>query len=356
MEITEGVFGDHVVAVDVHTADGFGDPGGVAAEQLVVFRGPGELHQTQLHDEVVDEFLRLLFGEDAPIQIPLDIDVQEGGGAAQAHGGAVLFLDGGQVAEVQPLHRFLGVLSRLRNIKAVDLAQFFQIVEGVDLVGELFPQADVFAGHPHQGGVFLVLLVGNQPVHAVQGHPAVVADDPAPAVGVGQAGDDGALPSQAHFRSVDIEHALVVGFAVFGEDFHHFRIHVIAVGFAGVHGHADAAEGLQGTLEGLVRLEPHNLFQILVQITRAMAGDGGDDLGVHIQHTAGFPFLFGQLHDLIPQSFGSFGGRGEEGLIPVIGGDIFQDEVPDINGVIPFAGYEPFPLGAELVLHWHSLL
>ena len=44
------------------------------------------------------------------LEVALEIDIQEGGGAAQAHGGAVLLLDGGKIAEVQPLNGLLRVL------------------------------------------------------------------------------------------------------------------------------------------------------------------------------------------------------------------------------------------------------
>ena len=111
--------------VDAHAADGLGHPGGVAGEQLVVLRGAGEFHQAQLHDEVIHEFLDLLLGVAALGQVPLRIDIDKGRGPSQGHGGAVLLLDRGQVAEVGPLDRFLYVCGRLGNVKAIDLAQLF---------------------------------------------------------------------------------------------------------------------------------------------------------------------------------------------------------------------------------------
>ena len=103
MQVAEAHFGDQRPAVDAHAADGLGNPGGVAAEQGVVLGGTGELDQTQLHDEVVHHLLNLALGEGAVCQVALGVDVQEGAGAAQAHGGAVLLLHRGQIAEVQPL-------------------------------------------------------------------------------------------------------------------------------------------------------------------------------------------------------------------------------------------------------------
>ena len=59
----EAGLGDQRAAVVAHAADRLGDPRRVAGEQLVVFRRPEEPHDAELDDEVVDDLLRLLFGQ-----------------------------------------------------------------------------------------------------------------------------------------------------------------------------------------------------------------------------------------------------------------------------------------------------
>ena len=59
--------------------------------------------------KVVHDLLRLGLGQDAGLEVALKVDVEEGRGAAEAHRRAVLLLDAGEVAEVQPLHGFPGV-------------------------------------------------------------------------------------------------------------------------------------------------------------------------------------------------------------------------------------------------------
>ena len=96
-------------------------------------------------------------------------------------------------------------------------------------------------------GDFVGLLLLDQPVDAVQCHPAVVADDASPAVGVGQAGDKPHVAGGLDFRGVGGEHAVVVGLVVFklllnlGGD-------LVAIGFAGRAHHAHAAKGVAGPL------------------------------------------------------------------------------------------------------------
>ena len=167
---------------------------------------------------------------------------------AQAHGRAVLLLDGGQVPEVQPLHRLLGVFRRAGDVEAVHPRHHLHVLQGLDLVVELLRRPDGGgAHHAVPQGDFVRLLLLNQAVDAVQGHPAVVADDATPTVGVGQAGDEPAVPGRLDLRGVGGEHPVVVGLVVFellldlGGD-------LIPVGLAGGAYHAHAAEGVAGPL------------------------------------------------------------------------------------------------------------
>ena len=57
MQETEGVLRYKRSAIQAHTADGFGYPSRVAAEQFVVIRRAQEFNDPQFHDEMVDEFL-----------------------------------------------------------------------------------------------------------------------------------------------------------------------------------------------------------------------------------------------------------------------------------------------------------
>ena len=191
MEVAEGSPCHQRASIDAHASDGLCYPGRIPGEEGIILRCAGEFDKAQLHDEVVDILLCLLLCDKASVQISLDIDVQKGGSTAKTHSGAILLLDSCQIAEVEPLDGLLCVLCRLADVKSVDVSQFFQLAQGPDLLGQLFPQADVVAGHADQGGGELLLFVLNEPVCSIQGYPAVVADDAASAVGVRKTGDDG---------------------------------------------------------------------------------------------------------------------------------------------------------------------
>ena len=75
-----------------------------------------------------------------------------------------------------------------------------------------------------------------------------------------------------------------------------------------------------------------------------MAGDGGHNAGVHIQHAAfGTFFLLQQLQGS-PKLVRRFGGAGEETFIAVIGRVVALDEIADVHFFLPQGAEEAVPL------------
>ena len=96
----------------------------------------------QLDYEVIDNLLHLLFAQCACREVPLEVDVEERGGAPERHRRAVLFLDASEIAEIEPLDRFAGVGCRAGDVEAVALCHLLQLPEGADLLCQLFAIAD----------------------------------------------------------------------------------------------------------------------------------------------------------------------------------------------------------------------
>ena len=207
----------------------------------------------------------------------------------------------------------------------------------------------------HHGAVAavvqIVLLCLDQIVDAVEGYPAVVADNPAPAVGVGQAGDDVAMAGLLHLGGVGVKDGLIVGAGVLGEDFVQFLAGLVAVGRAGLFRHLDAAVGHEGPLEGLVGLEADDLLQILqalVDIAGAIGGQAADHLGLHVQHAALGAFCFLQFLQSAPELVGGFGRPDKERFVSVIRSVVFLNKIPDVDFFFPDAALKAFPLGIFL--------
>ena len=298
----------------------------------------------QLHHKVVHQLLGALLGEDAGGQVPLEVDVQEGAHPAQAHGRAVLLLDGAEVAKVQPLHRLAGIGGGAADVEAVQFGHACQLVQKVNLPPHFLDEADDFVGHGLgvQLGHVLALFF-HQFVHAVKGHPAVVADDTAPAVGVGQAGDEAAVAGGAGLGAVDPEHAVVVGGAV-AELFLDFVREFIPVGLAGAAGHADPAEGVDAPLQRLVGLQAHDELVLFVQIPGGEGQKAHHRFGVHLQNAALFPLGGHQSLQLFHQPLGAAGGTGEKLVVTCIRFVVFFDKIPNVDFLLPRAGHEILPL------------
>ena len=92
-------------------------------------------------------------------------------------------------------------------------------------------------------------LVLDQLVHAVKGHAAVVADNAAAAVGIGETGDDVGGTRGANARSVNIEDRIIVGLAVLREDVLDPLLRLQARLADGRLHHTPAAVGHHGALE-----------------------------------------------------------------------------------------------------------
>jgi len=116
------VLGHQCAPIDAHAAQRLGNPGGIAAKKLIVLLRAGETHQTKFEHELVDELLRGRLGKDALGKVALDVNVEEGGDAADGHGGAVLLFDGGEVGEIRPLHGLGGICCGAGQVKTVGAA------------------------------------------------------------------------------------------------------------------------------------------------------------------------------------------------------------------------------------------
>ena len=138
------------------------------------------------------------------------------------------------------------------------------------------------------------------------------------------------------------EHPVVVGGAVL-EFIFHLLGELIAVSLTGFPGHAKAAEGVDPPLEGPVGLKAHNDLFLLVQVAGLVGGEGGDGLGVHIQHPAELLLQPEQALQFVHQAFCPICGRGEEAFIPQIGGVVLLDKIPQVDLLLPVPAFESLP-------------
>ena len=352
--------GHHVASVHAQARHLEGCPYRVAGEELVVGGDAGELDHAELQDHVVDELLGLGLGELASLEVALDVDVQEGRDAAYGHGGAVLGLDGSKIAKVEPLHGLVSVLGGRGDVKAVNLGHLLHALQGADLIGDLLPQADDVIGHGAVAAVEkILLLLGDQEVDAVEGHPAVVAHDAAASVGIRKPRHDVGVAGGAHLGGICIEDGLVVRLMVLAEDLVVLVVDVVAVVLGCLLRHLDAAIGHEGALEGLVGLQADHLLKLLhrlVDVPRAVGREARHDLGLAIENTVMLALLGLELLQATPELVSRLGGAGEEALVALVLGVVVLDEVAHVDIIHPVAAGKAVPCLLHLIPPWYKVL
>ena len=220
-------------------------------------------------------------------------------------------LDGGEIAEVQPLHGFAGVLCWLRNIVAVNLGHRLHAFESLDLFGEFFAFTDnVFAHIRKVGQRFVCFFLGDEVIDTVKGYTAVVADDTPTAVCIRKTRDNMGLASHAHGRRVCVKYALVVRLVKFREDAVQFFVRRVTVVLARFFGHFDTAKRHECALERLIGLETYNLFEILCAFGDVAGGvtrECGDNVCIHVEDATLCNFSLLEVLQLCPKFVCSLG-------------------------------------------------
>ncbi len=77
MQIAEAVFGHQRAPVQPHPADHFRRPDRIAGEKRVELRRAQEAHHADLHNEVVDQLLRLDFIQPPGLHVALNVYIEE---------------------------------------------------------------------------------------------------------------------------------------------------------------------------------------------------------------------------------------------------------------------------------------
>ena len=224
----------------------------------------------------------------------------------------------------------------------------------------LFAEAcPVLAERLIRNRIFRGLLLGDQEVRAVEREATVVANNAAATVGIGKTGDDVRATCCADARGVDVEHAIVVGLAVPGEDLLDLRIRFLT-GFLdrGLH-HAPATEGHHRALEGNVGLKADDDVVIFADVASGEGVDVGGGLRIHVVDAAAALLREVLLLEGVPHAKSLVGRTREELGIALVRGVVELDELANVDVLVPVAGLktaprvELFALGSG-VLFFHS--
>src|SRR5690554_4195295 len=188
LQEAEGGLGYLVATVGQTTTDGFGNPGGVAGKYFVVGIHAQMAHHTQLHHKLVDQLLGIVLVDKSQLQIVLHINIQKGRYIAQRHGGTILFLDGSEVRQVNPLYSFLRALGGARQVQAINGSQLPQLSQCLNLFGHFLAETNALVGHGTNQAQHIQLLGFDQAIGTIEGHASVIANDATTGIIIGQSG------------------------------------------------------------------------------------------------------------------------------------------------------------------------
>ena len=223
---------------------------------------------------MVDQLLRLFLGEEAACEITLNVDVEEGRDASDAHRCAVLRLDRREVAEIEPLHCLTCILRRLRDVEAVARRHLLHALQRTNLLRDLLALTDHIVAHDAVTIVQEILLLErDEVIDAVERDAAVVAHDAPAPIGVGQSRDDVAAACRADLVRIRVKNCLIVRLMVLCKDLVKLRADLVAVVLKSLLRHADAAVRHKCLLQRFVCLEADHLFKVFmcgIDIARAV--------------------------------------------------------------------------------------
>ena len=106
-----------------------------------------------------------------------------------------------------------------------------------------------------------------------------------------------------HLIGIGIEHTIVVGLAIFCEDLMKLFRRLIAVGGTCLFSHVDTAIRHESSLQRLIGLQAYDLLQVLhalVNITGSIGCHTGNNIRLHVEHTALGALLFLQFLQTAP--------------------------------------------------------
>ena len=175
----------------------------------------------------------------------------------------------------------------------------------------------------------LLLLALDEPRHAVERDAAVVADDSAATVGVGQAGEDVRAAAAPHVGRIGVEDAVVVRLAILREGLDDVRVGLVAVRLQRGGDHPEAAVGHDRALERRVGLQPDDDFVLAVDVARRMGGDGAWNLG-DVEHALA-ALLDEQVRSFFQIACVRFVAGARNVVVAVVGRVVLLDEVPNVD-------------------------
>ncbi len=298
---------------------------------------------------MVNKLLCLFLCKSSVLKVSLNIDIKECGDTSNTHCSSVLSFDRCKISKVQPLECFLCILSRLGNIKAIDLSHFFHLLQSTDLICNLLTKLEVITSHTLTVACCEVFLFTcDQIINSVKSNSSVITYDTSTSVSIRKSCKDLVVTCSLHLRCVDIEYTLVVCFElIVVENIFDLVAYMVSVSLTCLLCHFNSAVWHESTFQRFVCLKTYNLLQVfefLIDISRTVCCNSCYYLCLHIKNAAFSTLFFLKLLKLAPEFICCLCWCFQEGSISIIWCIVHTDEITNIDLLFPTITLKTIPL------------
>ena len=154
------------------------------------------------------------------------------------------------------------------------------------------------------------------------------------------------VANELHLRSVSIENAIVVSLYIMSKDVMKLRCWLVAISGASLLSHLDTTIRHESALKWLVGLQTYDslkIFEIVIDISRSIGIDAGNNVCFHVEHTTLSSFFCLQFLQHIPELACSLCWFSEELFISIERCIVVLDEISNIYFVLPKGLLESLP-------------
>ena len=338
-----------MTSVNTHTCYFQSCPYRVAGKQLIVRRNTCKFYHTEFHYHMVNKLLSLFLCKSTVLKISFNIDIKESRNTSNTHCSTVLSLDCCKISEVQPLECFSCILSRLGNIETISLSHSLHSLKSADLICDLLAKLEIITSHTLTVACCKVFfLTFDQSIDTIKSHTSVIAYDTSTAIGIRKTGKDLVVAGDLHLRCVNVKYTLIMCFElIVVKDIFNLVTYFISVSFTCFFSHFDTAVRHKCTFQRLVSLKTYNsfqVFQIFINISRAICGKRSHNLCFHIQNAAFCTLFLLELLQFPPELVCCLCRSFQERSITVIWCIIHFNKVTYVNFFFPAFTVKTFPL------------
>ena len=183
-----------------------------------------------------------------------------------------MLLDSGEIGEVYPLNRLSSSLGGDRDIRAIVGCHDFDLLEGSDLLADLFSESDLRIVERISDLRKIFLLRGYQSICSRESESTIVPYDTTSGIVVRESCDDMVRSIESRLIIIDREDSIIMIIRI-GKNILHSIREFVALFLQGSFDDSYPTEWLDRSSEWCISLESDDLLEVSIDISWSMTRD-----------------------------------------------------------------------------------